>query len=804
MGELPIVDEASRVNVYIYDDPALDFSDLIDCYRERYGKSPWQDERADTAQDMGEIWLHRAMLDHPWRVLEPDKADVFYVPMYPVLSYKLMLGPDAKKCRGLTHNQRIKNAVAYLHTRSVYFQRFGGGDHVVVCAWWKCGNVFTPWQRMLLRRVVLGINERHIQWWANWGCGGRLLTIPYTASSIITTPELFGGADSESRDIPFFFVGTARKRPERQNLKVVQELYPTSVINLGDSGFDWVMNATQYANHITRSKFCFCPRGDTLTSRRVFDAVAAGCIPVLVSTQVNSMPFVHDGLDYKEFSIVAPAEGFDTRENVTAVVDAIMSSRSSEDIQALEQGLQKAAMTSMVYGLNEGLDFEDMRPLLGPASRFLSEVWINSPHNRGILARDLGNNLWRCERVHLDERHLSPRTFIHLPPPENSRSQWLSESETIINTERSLLFCAPPNAGSLQFRMLAKRMKGVEHWAVSNDPELLFDPAASELSLLDVTNASLMNSIYKDNDGGWIKIGVVRDPVTRLVSSYLGYFHLAESTRSSPDGGRRGLRNEDLKWFEGVSSLRGFRLLRRRGAEEEVMQQEIVTRDVRERSAHRRGSDARDLLEKRNTTLRFKKDPRGSLVAKGIVRSIVPTFSDLVEGLEASMASAPTAFRPISTLCGMMMSPFDSVIPFENLQKTSTEVLKSLPGGVWDEYGTSGWGPNSELAFMEFDYGSVLQRDKIDDAGGGDSSGSVDNAADGVGEWTQPGKSSLLPSSRARDLFEAGSCDWTRYYTDEDTLKRVGALYSSDYRLFGWYDLDHWIERLRSCLGKKM
>ena len=219
----------------------------------------------------------------------------------------------------------------------------------------------------------------------------------------------------------------------------------------------------------------------------------------------------------------------------------------------------------------------------------------------------------------------------------------------------------------------------MEHWAVSNDPELLFDPAASELSLLDVTNASLMNSIYKDNDGGWIKIGVVRDPVTRLVSSYLGYFHLAESTRSSPDGGRRGLRNEDLKWFEGVSSLRGFRLLRRRGAEEEVMQQEIVTRDVRERSAHRRGSDARDLLEKRNTTLRFKKDPRGSLVAKGIVRSIVPTFSDLVEGLEASMASAPTAFRPISTLCGMMMSPFDSVIPFENLQVRGKQDVGASP-----------------------------------------------------------------------------------------------------------------------------
>lgn len=36
---------------------------------------------------------------------------------------------------------------------------------------------------------------------------------------------------------------------------------------------------------------------------------------------------------------------------------------------------------------------------------------------------------------------------------------FLAESETIVNKDHSLLFCAPPNAGSLQFRMLAKRMQ---------------------------------------------------------------------------------------------------------------------------------------------------------------------------------------------------------------------------------------------------------------------------------------------------------------------------------------------------------
>lgn len=41
----------------------------------------------------------------------------------------------------------------------------------------------------------------------------------------------------------------------------------------------------------------------------------------------------------------------------------------------------------------------------------------------------------------------------------SSRRQWLRESETIVNKDHKLLFCAPPNTGSLQFRMLAKRIK---------------------------------------------------------------------------------------------------------------------------------------------------------------------------------------------------------------------------------------------------------------------------------------------------------------------------------------------------------
>lgn len=40
-------------------------------------------------------------------------------------------------------------------------------------------------------------------------------------------------------------------------------------------------------------------------------------------------------------------------------------------------------------------------------------------------------------------------------------------------------------------------------------------------------------------------------------------------------------------------------------------------------------------------------------------------------------------------------------------QETGTEVLKSLPGGLWERYGATGWGPASDKAFLEFDYGGA-------------------------------------------------------------------------------------------------
>lgn len=213
------VEDANRVSVYVYDDPVFDHTALIQCYRDHHsGVPPWQDERTDMAQDMGEIWLHQSLLSHPWRVLDPEKADVFFVPLYPVLGFKLL--NKSKYCGGVNHPQRVTRAIMHLVRKSPYFNRFGGADHVVVCAWYNCGRLaMNAEQRMLLRRAVVGINEK-IETWSMWGCSGRMVTVPYTSSSVLTTPEMIGGLEAENRDIPFAFVGTARRRPERENLEV--------------------------------------------------------------------------------------------------------------------------------------------------------------------------------------------------------------------------------------------------------------------------------------------------------------------------------------------------------------------------------------------------------------------------------------------------------------------------------------------------------------------------------------------------------------------------------------------------------
>lgn len=110
----------------------------------------------------------------------------------------------------------------------------------------------------------------------------------------------------------------------------------------------------------------------------------------------------------------------------------------------------------------------------------------------------------------------------------------------------------------------------------------------------------------------------------------------------------------------------------------------------------------------------------------------------------------------------------------------ATKVLRSLPGGIWDTYGSSGWGPDGKHALFAFDYRE-------------------EQAPEGIRTGEDR---SMLPKT-ASALFVGESCAWTKYFVDEELLEAVGKLYGLDYLKYGWYRLKPWRIRMRACLEER-
>mmetsp|Transcript_25169 Transcript_25169/g.70546 ORF Transcript_25169/g.70546 Transcript_25169/m.70546 type:complete len:508 (-) Transcript_25169:1891-3414(-) len=55
----------------------------------------------------------------------------------------------------------------------------------------------------------------------------------------------------------------------------------------------WRLQA-EYSERIRNARFCICTSGDNPTSRRLYDALAAGCVPILLANDwLTTLPYVH-------------------------------------------------------------------------------------------------------------------------------------------------------------------------------------------------------------------------------------------------------------------------------------------------------------------------------------------------------------------------------------------------------------------------------------------------------------------------------------------------------------------------------
>ena len=142
---------------------------------------------------------------------------------------------------------------------------------------------------------------------ADMSCAGspRPIAVPY----VVSRPKWLVAAElpkTERSTLLFFRGHLPRSSIDTKNVRrfLMQRLagQPGVVIEAATA----LKNASyqpheQYLQRMLHSTFCLAPRGDTASSRRVYESIAAGCIPVIIADDL-ALPFAKRVM-YDQFSV---------------------------------------------------------------------------------------------------------------------------------------------------------------------------------------------------------------------------------------------------------------------------------------------------------------------------------------------------------------------------------------------------------------------------------------------------------------------------------------------------------------------
>lgn len=359
--------EKTDLKIFVYDLPKSLNSDLVACYKSFASQDIWDDFREEKGQNSADIWVHKLLEKHSSRTMDPYEADVFYIPFYGFLSsffsgypYESEAGPSfsaQQGCSGKGHIHRVFELSDFLDA-SPHFKT-KPERHVMTVSFWAVarkslepmkappsvitGPLFEKLQHStllihepLFSSMVEADEYKHYS--------GKLITIPYVAKPTLTDNRLANS--SGHREISFYFQGSitvsankgSKSLASRAQLAHAFEGVPGAMIK--DTMKHYAGNS--YEVGMTHSSFCLVLEGDTPTSARLFDSIAAGCVPLILSDAI-SLPFTKQ-LDWTKFS-VHPQEGA-----YKAKIDASLIANAD-----MENGKYKLGLDAMRHMPNEKL-----------------------------------------------------------------------------------------------------------------------------------------------------------------------------------------------------------------------------------------------------------------------------------------------------------------------------------------------------------------------------------------------------------------------------------------------------------------
>jgi hypothetical protein len=344
--------------------------------------------------------LVRDIITHPdscLRTYDPEEATLFYVPYLPSVEHH----QGSKKVNNMSlskYGQSIMDILdgkylAWEHhfgLTSEYWKRKKGADHILVFSepmhglWHprsRRGNFhFVNSQKQLTPPIVISVelSTTFVEMYPK--CAAKNILVPYpntdgrwfngvldsetdaifkkanltafnSEAILPAEKELAVASDPSARPIAQYYAagnhGTCRKLR-----KSMEQDYKTC-----SASHRLLSKLSKYATHgMRQATFCPCPGGDSPSAKRMFDALLAGCIPVILSVDFV-WPYTKEfdpliSLDPNEFSVKLLAADYEeikldettclAKNNTQPGLQAWMDSISVPEIQRLRKGVEKA------------------------------------------------------------------------------------------------------------------------------------------------------------------------------------------------------------------------------------------------------------------------------------------------------------------------------------------------------------------------------------------------------------------------------------------------------------------------------
>ena len=332
--ELPEVSEhvffeslkLKNLRIFVYDLPSIFNKDQVT--KNRLSPPKIRDPNCTGNFYSAEYSLHQFLLNSWYRTLDPSEADFFYVPVYSCC-FLINNHPNNLTRTAIFHQKLLK----HITTAYPYFNASNGRDHV-----WAFTQGFGPRLFGDFSQIKSGIFLVHNgQFTLDDFTPYKDMTIPpdltgYGYPSVYEIPE----ADRPVKKWLGHFGGTVIPidvTDERGShySKGVRQYIKEHFTNDPDFQITGTRVST-YFRDMMSSTFCLCPEGWHAWNPRPYQAVQLGCIPVLLSEEVE-LAF-EDMINYSRFMLrVRPTD--------VGKLKSILLSVRPDEIAAMQREMEK-------------------------------------------------------------------------------------------------------------------------------------------------------------------------------------------------------------------------------------------------------------------------------------------------------------------------------------------------------------------------------------------------------------------------------------------------------------------------------